>query len=36
MLKQAWIVLAISGLVLGVGARHGHAGWRDTLARGLR
>jgi hypothetical protein len=30
MLKQASIVLAISGLVLGIGALHGHAGWSDA------
>ena len=30
MLKQACIVLAISGLVLGLGARHGQAGWSDA------
>ncbi len=30
MLKQACIVLAISGLVLGIGGRPGHAGWGDA------
>jgi hypothetical protein len=30
MLRQACIVLAISGLVLGLSERHGQAGWSDA------